>query len=33
MANGKPRPLFYLVMLAVVGGLIYVGVNRFSHIP
>ena len=31
MANGKPRPLFYLVMLAVVGGLIYVGVNRFSN--
>ncbi|MEP6833574.1 MAG: hypothetical protein ABJB74_09275, partial [Gemmatimonas sp.] len=30
MANGKPKPLFFLVMLAVVGGLIYVGVNRFS---
>lgn len=31
MANGKPRPIFYLAMLAVVGGLIYVGVTRFSN--
>ena len=31
MANGKPRPAFYLVMLLVVGGLIYYGVNRFSN--
>ena len=31
MANGKPRPLFYVAMLAVVGALIYVGVTRFSN--
>jgi NitT/TauT family transport system substrate-binding protein len=31
MANGKPRPAFYLAMLLVVGGLIYYGVTRFSH--
>jgi NitT/TauT family transport system substrate-binding protein len=30
MANGKPRPMFFVVMLLVVGALIYVGVNRFS---
>src|SRR5512140_643484 len=30
MPNGKPRPLFYVAMLLVVGGLIYFGVNRFS---
>jgi NitT/TauT family transport system substrate-binding protein len=30
MANGKPRPAFYLVMLLVVGALIYYGVNRFG---
>lgn len=30
MSNGKPRPLFYVAMLLVVGGLIYYGVNRFS---
>src|SRR5688572_4545435 len=30
MANGKPRPMFYLTMLVIVGGLIYIGVNRFS---
>jgi NitT/TauT family transport system substrate-binding protein len=31
MANGKPRPAFYLAMLVIVGGLIYYGVNRFSN--
>ena len=30
MPNGKPRPLFYVAMLLVVGGLIYFGVPRFS---
>lgn len=30
MSNGKPRPLFYVAMLLVVGGLIYFGINRFS---
>ena len=28
--NGKPKPAFFLVMLVVVAGLIYVGINRFS---
>ena len=30
MANGKPKPFFFLVMLLIIGGLIYFGVNRFS---
>ncbi len=30
MANGKPRPAFYVVMLLIVGALVYFGVNRFS---
>ncbi len=30
MSNGKPKPAFYLVMLAIVAGLIYYGVNRFG---
>jgi NitT/TauT family transport system substrate-binding protein len=30
MANGKPKPAFFLVMLLIIGGLIYLGVNRFS---
>jgi NitT/TauT family transport system substrate-binding protein len=30
MSNGKPKPAFYLVMLLVVGGLIYYGINRFG---
>ncbi len=30
MSNGKPRPMFYLAILAIVGGLIYFGINRFS---
>jgi NitT/TauT family transport system substrate-binding protein len=30
MPNGKPRPIFYVAMLLVVGGLIYFGVNRYS---
>jgi NitT/TauT family transport system substrate-binding protein len=30
MSNGKPKPLFYLIMLLVVGGLIYYGVRRFG---
>lgn len=31
MANGKPRPAFYVIMLLVVGGLVYFGVNRFGQ--
>ncbi|MEP6766970.1 MAG: hypothetical protein ABJB66_21815, partial [Gemmatimonadaceae bacterium] len=31
MAEGKPRPAFYLVMLLVVGALLYVGFNRFGN--
>src|SRR5262245_46540655 len=30
MANGRPKPAFFLVMLLVVGGLIYYGVSRFG---
>ena len=30
MSNGKPKPAFYLVMLLIVGGLIYYGINRFG---
>jgi NitT/TauT family transport system substrate-binding protein len=30
MANGRPKPAFFLVMFAVVAGLIYYGVSRFS---
>ena len=33
MANGRPKPAFFLVMLLVVGGLIYYGVSRFSGPP
>jgi NitT/TauT family transport system substrate-binding protein len=31
MSNGKPRPAFFLVMLVIVAGLIYFGVNRFGQ--
>jgi NitT/TauT family transport system substrate-binding protein len=30
MSNGRPKPAFYLVMLLIVGGLIYYGVQRFG---
>jgi hypothetical protein len=30
MSNSKPKPMFYLAMLAVVVALIYLGVTRFS---
>jgi NitT/TauT family transport system substrate-binding protein len=30
MSNGKPKPAFFLVMLLIVGGLIYYGINRFG---
>src|ERR1043166_8738454 len=30
MSNGTPKPAFYVVMLLVVAGLIYVGIQRFS---
>ena len=30
MANGRPKPAFFLVMFAIVAGLIYYGVSRFS---
>jgi NitT/TauT family transport system substrate-binding protein len=30
MANGRPKPAFFLVMFLVVAGLIYYGVSRFS---
>src|SRR3954454_7429087 len=30
MANGRPKPAFFLVMFAIVAGLIYYGVSRFG---
>src|SRR5690242_7323138 len=30
MANGRPKPAFFLVMFVIVAGLIYYGVSRFS---
>ena len=30
MANGRPKPAFFLVMFLVVAGLIYYGVSRFG---
>ncbi len=30
MSNGKPKPAFYLVMLVVIAGLLYFGVQRFG---
>ena len=32
MANGRPKPAFFLVMFAIVAGLIYYGVSRFGGI-
>src|SRR5689334_10751840 len=30
MANGRPKPAFFVVMFAIVAGLIYYGVSRFG---
>ena len=30
MSNGKPKPAFYLIMLVVIVGLVYMGVQRFG---
>src|SRR4029450_2249017 len=32
MANGRPKPAFFLVMFAIVAGLIYYGVSRFGGV-
>jgi NitT/TauT family transport system substrate-binding protein len=32
MANGRPKPAFFVVMFAVVAGLIYYGVSRFGGV-
>ena len=32
MANGRPKPAFFLVMFLVVAGLIYYGVSRFGGV-
>jgi len=33
MANGRPKLAFYLAVLLVVGGLVYLGLHRFGGLP